>query len=113
MEDLSPRLLRRWLEQRRPILTGLSATFLYRSAREIGDEVLREDDLHGLPTGHFVVLCGYDREERKVRVADPFERRSSEQLYWLPVERVTNSILLGVLTYDANLLVLDPPEERA
>src|SRR5882724_2880404 len=94
MEDLSPRLLRRWLEQRRPILTGLSATFLYRSAREIGDEVLRD----------------YDREERKVRVADPFERRSSEQLYWLPVERVTNSILLGVLTYDANLLVLDPPE---
>jgi len=113
MEDLSPRLLRRWLEQRRPILTGLSATFLYRSAREIGDEVLREDDLHGLPTGHFVVLCGYDREERKVRVADPYERRSSEPLYWLPVERVTNSILLGVLTYDANLLVLDPPEGRA
>jgi hypothetical protein len=112
MEDLSPRLLRRWLEQRHPILTGLSATFLYRSAREVGDEVLREDDVHGLPTGHFVVLCGYNREERKVRVADPYERRSSEHLYWLPVERVTNSILLGVLTYDANLLILDPPEER-
>jgi hypothetical protein len=112
MEDLSPRLLRRWLEQRRPILTGLSATFLYRSAREIGDAVLREDDVHGLPTGHFVVLCGYDRDERKVRVADPYERRSSEALYWLPVERVTNSILLGVLTYDANLLVLEPPEAR-
>jgi hypothetical protein len=113
MEDLSPRLLRRWLEQQRPILTGLSATFLYRSAREIGDEVLRDDDVHGLPTGHFVVLCGYDRAERKVRVADPYERRSSEHLYWLPVERVTNSILLGVLTYDANLLVLDPPEASA
>lgn len=115
MEDLSPALLRRWLEQRRPILTGLSATFLYRSAREIGDEKLLEDDVRGVPTGHFVVLCGWDAEERKVRVADPYqdELGSYEPIYWLPVERVINSILLGVLTYDANLLVLDPPETRA
>ena len=115
MEDLSPGLLRRWLEQRRPILTGLSATFLYRCAREIGDEKLREDDLRGVPTGHFVVLCGWDAEERKVRVADPYnnELRTYENIYWLPVERVINAILLGVLTYDANLLVLDPPEARA
>lgn len=114
MEDLSPGLLRRWLEQGRPILTGLSATFLYRCAREIGDEVLSLDDVRGVPTGHFVVLCGWDAEERKVRVADPYqdELRSYEHIYWLPVERVINSILLGVLTYDANLLVLDPPEER-
>ena len=114
MEDLSPGLLRRWLEQRVPILTGLSATFLYRCARETGDEVLREDDVHGVPTGHFVVLCGWDAEERKVRIADPYEDdpRSSEPVYWLPVERVINAILLGVLTYDANLLVLDPPEAR-
>ena len=114
MEDLSPGLLRRFLEQRRPILTGLSATFLYRCAREIGDEKLKEDDLRGIPTGHFVVLCGWDAEERKVRVADPYqdELRTYEHIYWLPVERVINSILLGVLTYDANLLVLDPPERR-
>jgi hypothetical protein len=113
MEDLSPGLLRRWLEQRRPILTGLSATFLYRSAREIGDEKLSEDDVRGVPTGHFVVLCGWDAEERKVRVADPYqdELRTYEHIYWLPVERVINAILLGVLTYDANLLVLEPPEE--
>lgn len=114
MEDLSPGLLRRWLEQRRPILTGLSASFLYRSAREVGDETLTEDDVRGVPTGHFVVLCGWDAEERKVRVADPYqdELRTYEHIYWLPVERVINAILLGVLTYDANLLILDPPEPR-
>ena len=114
MEDLSPGLLRRWLEQRQPILTGLSASFLYRSAREVGDETLTEDDVRGVPTGHFVVLCGWDAEERKVRVADPYqdELRTYEHIYWLPVERVINAILLGVLTYDANLLILDPPEPR-
>src|SRR5512139_2697294 len=53
MDDLSPGLLRGWLEQGKPILTGLSASFLYRSAREIGDEMLVEDDVRGVPTGHF------------------------------------------------------------
>jgi hypothetical protein len=113
MEDLTPGLLRRWLERDRPILTGLSATFLYRCAREIGSAQLEEDDVRGSATGHFVVLCGWDAEERAVRVADPLEDvpRFQEHIYWLPVERVINAILLGVLTYDANLLVLEPPEK--
>lgn len=112
MEDLSPALLRRWLERGRPILTGLSATFLYRAPREIGTDVLEEDDLRGQPTGHFVVLCGWDPEAREVRVADPLEDRPEfqEHIYWMPVERVINAILLGVLTYDANLLLLEPRE---
>ena len=115
MDDLSPGLLRHWLEQRRPILTGLSSTFLYRSAREVGDEELEADDIRGVPTGHFVVLCGWNADERKVRVADPYHDNPTyaAQIYWLPVERVINSILLGVLTYDANLLVLEPPERLA
>ena len=114
MDDLSPGLLRGWLEQGKPILTGLSASFLYRSAREIGDEMLVEDDVRGVPTGHFVVLCGWDAERRQVRVADPNcdERLRPEPVYWAHVEHVMNAILLGVLTYDADLLVLDPPEDR-
>jgi hypothetical protein len=100
------------LERDRPILTGLSATFLYRSPREVGAETLHEDDIRGVPTGHFVVLCGWDAGQRSVLVADPLADapRTPEHLYWLPVERVINAILLGVLTYDANLLVLEPPE---
>ena len=92
-------------------MTGLSATFLYRCAREVGDATLEEDDVRGSATGHFVVLCGWDAEERSVRVADPLgdNPRFKEHIYWLPVERVINAILLGVLTYDANLLVLEPP----
>ncbi len=113
MEALTPGLLRRWLGQGRPILTGLSATFLYRSKRETGVDRLVEDDVRGVPTGHFVVLSGWDGEERTVQVADPLANnpRFNEHIYWLPVQRVINAILLGVLTYDANLLVLEPPEE--
>lgn len=112
MEDLSPALLQRWLERERPILTGLSATFLYRSAREVGTDSLHDDDLRGQPTGHFVVLCGWDAEERKVRIADPLENRPHfrEHVYWMPIQRVINAILLGVLTYDGNLLLLEPPD---
>jgi len=114
MEELSPGLLRRWLERDHPILTGVSATFLYRCAREVGGLQLVEDDVRGVPTGHFVVLCGWDAEERKVRIADPLENRPRfhEHIYWLPVERVINAILLGVLTYDANLLVLGAREQN-
>lgn len=111
MEELGPELLRRWIEEQRPILTGLSATFLYRSAREVGEDALREDDIHGVPTGHFVVLSGWNDEERTVRVADPYESQHEGHTYWLPVNRVINAVLLGVLTYDANLLVLEPPEK--
>ena len=111
MQDLSPALLQRCLELNRPILTGLSATFLYRTPREFGTDVLEDDDLRGQPTGHFVVLCGWNSDERKVRVADPLEDRPGfdEHIYWMPVERVINAVLLGVLTYDGNLLLLEPP----
>jgi hypothetical protein len=115
MEDLTPGLLRRWLKRDRPVLTGLSATFLYRTAREVGEETLEEDDVRGVSTGHFVVLCGWNAPKRSVCVADPLEDnpRSRERVYWLPMERVINAILLGVLTYDANLLVLEPPEKTS
>ncbi len=111
MEDLTPGLLRRWLNEDRPLLTGLSSTFLYRTPREIGTDTLAEDDVRGVPTGHFVVLCGWDPEERAVRIADPYAEnpRFQRHIYWLPAERVINSILLGVLTYDANILLLAPP----
>ncbi len=114
MQDLSPALLRRWLEQDRPILTGLSATYLYRTPREIGTDRLSDDDLRGRPTGHFVVLSGWDPVERKIRVADPLEDHPEfqEHIYWIPVERVINAVLLGVLTYDANLLLLEPLERE-
>jgi hypothetical protein len=105
--DLTRRLIRNILERGVPILTGLSATFLYRSVRERDD--LQPDDIRGDPVGHFVVLCGYDRERRTVHVADPYPGNpySETHVYEIGIDRVVCSILLGIVTYDANLILIE------
>ena len=111
--DLTTRLIRRHLTAGRPVLTGLSSTYLYRAAREFGPKD-DEDDIRGTPTGHFVVLCGYNEAERTVRIADPLHTNplGLGMMYSINIERVLCAILLGVLTYDANLLVIEPPAKR-
>jgi hypothetical protein len=112
-EDLTHELLRRPLRKGTPIITGLSATYLYGCAREVG--VIPEyDDVRGAATGHFVVLCGYDPAERSVLIADPLMPNpvSQEPVYAVGIDRLICAILLGILTYDGNLLVLTPPKPR-
>lgn len=108
-EDLTGTLIRKHLRHGIPILTGLSATFLYRTSREM-DDTNADDDIRGEPQGHFVVLHGYRQEEHVVMVADPYERNplSPAGFYEVPMERLINAILLGVLTYDGNLLMIQP-----
>ncbi|MCZ7582696.1 MAG: hypothetical protein M5R36_04810 [Deltaproteobacteria bacterium] len=112
-EDLTRKLLRDQLKAGLPILTGLSSTYLYRTPREYGPN-LDYDDVRGEPCGHFVVLCAYDPEQRLVTVADPLTPNplSNEPLYAVEIDRVLGAILLGVLTYDANLLVVSPAQEK-
>jgi len=115
MTDLTNELIRKYLNRGAPILTGLSATYLYQEQRELSDAT--PDDVRGFPTGHFVVLFGYDREKREVLIADPLNPNplAQEQRYSVSIDRVKTAILLGVMTYDANLLVIEPtsqPVER-
>lgn len=112
MEDLTSTLIRKYLSRGTPILAGLSATYLYSEAREFGPEGT-PDDLRGQPTGHFVVLCGYDARTRRVLVADPLMANPFNQghFYEVDLARAVSSILLGILTYDANLLILQPPQQ--
>lgn len=109
-EELTPGFLRRHLETGTPILTGLSATYLYESPREIGDFEIRYDDIAGRPSGHFVVIKGYNQKE--VYVADPLADNpiSDKQHYPVTFHKLINSIMLGVMTYDANLLIIHPKE---
>lgn len=107
-QDLTTALLRKYLKQDKPILCGLSSTYLYHCAREFGP-TLDYDDIRGEPTGHFVVLCGYDLHNRHVFVADPLMHPAGKgQLYEVDIDRLVGSILLGILTYDANLLIIEP-----
>lgn len=113
MEDLTGNLIRRYLKQSIPVLTGLSATYLYRERRELHATSV-PDDVAGVPSGHFAVLCGYDSIERSVLVADPFHPNplSVNYKYEVSLDRVVCSILLGILTYDANLLIVRPRERQ-
>lgn len=106
-QELNSKLIRKILRKEQPILTGLSATYLYDCAREIDDEY---DDIRGSPSGHFVVLRGYDRGKREVSVADPLldNPKFGSHYYSVRIERLIGAIFLGILTHDANLLVMYP-----
>lgn len=108
-KELSTQLLQGYFKAGTPVLAGLSATYLYASAREFTNEhnlsVL--DDIQGEPSGHFVVLYGID-DEHRILVADPDGSTplGVDHHYHVPSRRLIHSILLGILTYDANLLVI-------
>ena len=107
--ELRPKLLVRILDRGHPLICGLSATWLYRHARERPEDNLR-DDIRGQPVGHFVVVCGYSGGGRHFHVSDPapnvpFNRTGK---YVVAAERLLAAILLGDVTSDAVLLELWP-----
>jgi hypothetical protein len=106
--DLDRRLLVGLLAAGHPILTGLSATWLYRTRRELGEE---ENDVAGWPVGHFVVVSGYDPEGDQFSIVDPMRDSpfGDAGVYEVASERLLASILLGDATDDAVLLVLERP----
>lgn len=107
--ELDEGLIKGYLKRSIPILTGLSATYLYGTAREIPEYDIY-DSIKGEPSGHFVVITGYDEEKNFVYVADPVEPNplGKDKLYSVSFTRLINSIMLGILTYDANLLIIEP-----
>jgi hypothetical protein len=113
-EDPTPALLQGYFDQGLPVLAGLSATYLYRSKREYAGSKGRSihHDLRGKPMGHFVVLTGMER--KMVRVADPWQDNpmAPGRSYEVKVGRLINSIMLGIVTYDANIMVISPEPLR-
>ena len=107
--DLDPSLLRKYLKRGIPVITGLSATYLYRAMRDI-PETNEDDDVRGEPVGHFVVLTGYRKHPREVLIADPLQTNPlvGSRYYAVGAHRLIGAILLGAVTYDANLVVIEP-----
>jgi hypothetical protein len=113
LRDLEPTLLRKFLKRGTPVITGLSATYLYRAIRDV-PETNVDDDVRGEPVGHFVVLTGYRRDTREILIADPLKSNPlvGSRYYAVKVQRLIGAILLGIMTYDANLLVIEPKTVR-
>ncbi|MBK8580293.1 MAG: hypothetical protein WAT61_05260 [Flavobacteriales bacterium] len=109
-DDPTPSLLQGYFDLGLPVLAGLSATYLYRSKREYTNTKGKSlyHDLRGKPMGHFVVLTGM--KNKKVRVADPYHDNplATGRIYEVHVGRLINSIMLGIVTYDANIMVISP-----
>jgi hypothetical protein len=112
LDDLSRSLLRHHLKRGNPIITGLNSTYLYRTMRVVGDST--DDDIRGDVVGHFVVLCGYDSLSHRVTVADPYAKNpySDTHYYEAEMDRLVCAILLGVMTHDANLLIIKPAKKK-
>jgi hypothetical protein len=113
-EVLRPALIRRFLKRGTPVLTGLSATYLYNVIREYdADNRTVADDVRGRSAGHFVVLWGYRREDRHVLVADPLVPNplAPDRYYDVDIYRLVCAIMLGILTYDGNLLIIRRPKK--
>jgi len=107
-DELNKDLIKKYLKQSIPVLTGLSATYLYGTPREIGD-TNKYDAVKGEPVGHFVVINGYDEKADFVYMADPMNPNPlKSQYYNVRFDRLINSIMLGIMTYDANLLIIEP-----
>ena len=115
-EVLTAALIRRYLKKSIPILTGLSATYLYNEAREYAAEGdFSYDDVRGESTGHFVVLTGYNRQDRSVAVADPLKKNpiAVSAYYSVNIYRLICAIMLGILSYDGNLLIIHPKKKTS
>ena len=108
-DNLTVSLLKSYFSKNIPVLAGLSATYLYECKREhvLSSKKIVYDDVRGEPTGHFVVLRGIG-ETGCIKVADPYRGNpiSNESYYEIDAERLVNAIMLGIITYDANLLIV-------
>ena len=60
------------------------------------------------------MLSRYDKRRKRVLVADPYRMNpiSADQYYHVPVNRLIHSILLGIVTYDSNMLIITAGERR-
>ncbi len=109
--DLSSRLLETYLDKKTPLIVGLSATHLYQTQREVTDNKTDKttyNDEQGYPSGHFVVLTGYN--QKNFHLADPYipTPHSKDNYYHIAKDRVITAILLGILSYDGNIVVIQP-----
>jgi len=60
-----------------------------------------------------VVISGFDDDKNCVYIADPMtpNPNGKGKVYSVGFSRLINSIMLGIVTYDANLLIIEPAKK--
>ncbi|ETO93918.1 C39 family peptidase [Legionella oakridgensis] len=105
-------LIRQQVDQNTPLISGLSATYLYQTMRDYTNKEDRVvyDEWLGAPSGHFVVIRGYEANPNTLHIADPYSPHplSREHYYSISFSHWLHAFLLGIMTYDAELLVIKP-----
>ncbi len=108
--DLSFELVKKYLKNKIPLLSGISATYFYQSMRDFTNPEGREvyDEFAGGPSGHFIILYDYDRKQN-LCIADPYTLQpiSRNHYYQVTYNHWLHSFLLGVITYDAEFLAIE------
>ena len=58
----------------------------------------------------YVILDGYDEQTGQIDIADPLLNNPTNQgqHYQVDFSRLINAIMLGIVTYDSNLLIIEP-----
>lgn len=101
--------IRSFLDKKQPILTGVSATYFYQNMRDYTNEDDRaiSDEWLGAPSGHFIVIEGYD-DHGNLCIADPYTPHplSREHHYTTSFMHWLHAHLLGVTSNDAEYLVI-------
>lgn len=101
-------LLKKYLNRKIPLLTGVSSTFLRQESRDMVDRKgeARYDDVRGCACGHFVVLSGYNKK-RQIVVNDPYRSTPKSRRSTVDVEFLIAAMMLGILTSDADFLAIE------
>lgn len=107
-KHLTAEFLYNLLVEKGPVIVGLSSTYLYMCERERNDDN-EYDDIYGSPQGHFVILGGMSKNGQQVEIYDPLEDNpiSKTNHYSVATTLLINSILIGAITYDANIIVIE------
>src|SRR5258708_39824875 len=81
LTEMNESLFKKYLKQSVPVLTGLSATYLYETQREIPANN-KFDGVSGEPVGHFVIVNGFDETTNTVYLADPMNPNPLKGRYY-------------------------------
>ena len=109
--EISFDLIRTYLDRQIPLLSGVSATYLYKNMRDYTseDNQVVYDEWLGAPSGHFVVIRGYESDSQQLYIADPYQPHplSLDNYYTVDFLHWLHALLLGVITNDAELLAIE------